>query len=122
MGPQPIVAGFLDRINQMNEQAQHLTHFVVVGKLAWGRDESLETAVLNWIRHARPSPREDHTVHVRYTTSDSYVDGLGTLYATRIEKLPDVTLPRTLIAALADVRYRLEEVLEPVEDASIDLE
>lgn len=105
----------------MNEPK--IDHIVVVGGMSWGKGNTLETAIANWKREYGSSLRVDRlTLHFRMTTEDAYVDGMGTLYAKRMERLPDVVMTRKDFDIIWGGADHLTEMLYPVSDRIDEVE
>lgn len=100
-----------------------LTHFVVVGGNAWGKADTLEGAVANWQKENGARLRVDRlTLRFRMTSDDAYVDGMGTLYADKMERLPDVVMTRKDFDTIWGGAEHLTEMLYPVSDRADEVE
>lgn len=94
---------------------EKLTHIVAVGNNAWGKDVTIIGALNNWQKQFGRLRYDKITIHLRAVSSDGHVDDMGTLYAQRSEKLPDLTLSQKDFEAIWDGQYILQDLIHDAE-------
>lgn len=94
---------------------------LAIGYNSWGRGEDAFEAIQNWKKNVG-SINRDMTIHMRLVTADFEIDGMGNLYATKAEKLPDVKLTRKDADVIWGGIDVLHELCYPVDDAVYALE
>lgn len=100
---------------------KELTHVMAIGANAYGKATSIEEALNNWYRNAMRSSGPI-TVHMRAVSEDAYMDGIGTLYAERAEKLPDIILSAQDRETIWGGKGVLQDLIYPVVDQIYELD
>jgi hypothetical protein len=92
-----------------------LTHVMAVGYHSWGKAKGVEEALRNWQKNFGSLRHDKITINLRAVSEDAYVDEMGTLYAERMEKLPDIVFTKSDFEAVFEGRNILLDLIHGYE-------
>lgn len=98
-----------------------LTHVIAIGGQSWGKGETAFEAVNNWAKNFGSMRYDSITINMRAVSDKAYIDEMGTLYAKRMEKLPDLVITKKQHEEIWGGVDVLNELLYPISDALDEL-
>lgn len=108
---------------------EKVTQVMAVGSNSWGKGKGVEDALRSWHKNFGSLRRDSITIALRAVSEDAYVDEMGTLYAKRMEKLPDITFTKADFEAVFEGHnilndlihgYEISDKIYELKDSEID--
>ena len=94
---------------------EKLTQVMAIGSNSWGKGKSVEDALRSWHKNFGSLRRDSITIALRVVSEDAYVNEMGTLYANRIEALPDITFTKADFEAVFEGHNILMDLIHGFE-------